>query len=379
MAGAAFWSYAHDDDALDDGRILDLARRLAAEYALLTGEELQLFVDRTSIEWGDEWRRRIDNALAETTFFIPVITPRYFKRDECRTELLTFVGQAESLGFGQLVLPILYIDVEDLSSEHEDQAVAVVAQTQYEKWTDLRLVSADSDEHRAAVNRLAQKIANVTGELEQVKRKRETSLAEVELEEEPAGLAELTASIHEQLPDWLAAVEADKVTHAQHEATAITYNKKLAKLRRSGVRGGPEFAVLTRYARDDLPLAERHERDARTYLARTVTLDPLVHALFRLVEQHPDSIAVVNELAEGIGEAMEAIDVRERSSYESMQDAARRYGHISSLWRQLGMVYDRAAKATREGNELVRAWSARLDALQQSAGGVASIDADDFT
>src|SRR5215208_356587 len=99
MSAGAFWSYAHEDNELDGGNVVQLAQRLREEYSLITGGALSVFVDRTEIEWGDQWRRRIDESLAETTFFIPVVTPRYFSRPECRRELLTFVGKAEALGF----------------------------------------------------------------------------------------------------------------------------------------------------------------------------------------------------------------------------------------------------------------------------------------
>src|SRR4051794_3545309 len=121
---AAFWSYAHEDDDLDGGAILVLAERLASEFALITGEKLNLFVDRTGISWGEEWRVRIDNALVQTTFFIPVITPRYFTRDECRRELLAFHAQARSLEISELVLPILYVTVPGLDDDNPDEAVA---------------------------------------------------------------------------------------------------------------------------------------------------------------------------------------------------------------------------------------------------------------
>jgi hypothetical protein len=76
-AAAGFWSYTHEDDMLDGGAILQLSHLIMQEYNLLSGEPLNLFVDRNDIIWGEEWRKRIDSSLTETTFFIPIITPRY--------------------------------------------------------------------------------------------------------------------------------------------------------------------------------------------------------------------------------------------------------------------------------------------------------------
>jgi hypothetical protein len=127
---AGFWSYARADDEAEGGRITRLARRVQTEYALITGEEIDVFLDRDDLEWGVEWKRRIDAALLGTAFFIPVLTPRYFSRPECRRELLTFVGHAASLGVNELLLPLLYVDVPDLSPDSDDEAIALIARMQ---------------------------------------------------------------------------------------------------------------------------------------------------------------------------------------------------------------------------------------------------------
>jgi hypothetical protein len=164
---AGFWSYTRQDDELDGGRILRLAHKLRAEFALLTGAELELFVDRDGIEWGDAWRSRIDEALAATTFFIPIITPRYFERPECRRELLAFIGHARSLGLEELLLPILYVGVPSLTSGEPptDEVTAAVSATQWVDWRALRLEDEDSSGHRQAVNRLATRVVEVSERL----------------------------------------------------------------------------------------------------------------------------------------------------------------------------------------------------------------------
>lgn len=71
----SFWSYAHDDDSRSYGRVLKLAEAISNEFALTTGDELNMFLDRKSIRWGDAWRSRIDDAVGEAPFFIALITP----------------------------------------------------------------------------------------------------------------------------------------------------------------------------------------------------------------------------------------------------------------------------------------------------------------
>lgn len=129
----AFWSYAHADNTRDGGRVLALADLVAAEYALLAGEELEIFSDR-ELQWGENWRDAIDEALAQSIFFVPVLSPTYFTREECREELLGFASRASSLGVSELILPIYYLPIPDFSPNSTDEAVALAASFQYEDW-----------------------------------------------------------------------------------------------------------------------------------------------------------------------------------------------------------------------------------------------------
>jgi len=44
-----FWSYVHADDAADGGRVSLLARDVAAQFEMLTGEKIDLFLDRDNV------------------------------------------------------------------------------------------------------------------------------------------------------------------------------------------------------------------------------------------------------------------------------------------------------------------------------------------
>jgi hypothetical protein len=112
-----FWSYVHDDDEADSGRIARLARDVADQFQMLTGETISLFLDKDAIKWGEEWRDKVDSSLSSIAFFISVITPRYFMHPECRRELRFFVDRATRLGIRELVLPLLYVDVPSLDEE----------------------------------------------------------------------------------------------------------------------------------------------------------------------------------------------------------------------------------------------------------------------
>lgn len=145
-AGAlGFWSYVHDDDLGDHGRIKELSEDLRAEYRIQTAEDLELFHDRESIRWGEEWETLIGDAIAGTTFFIPIITPSYFRSNACRQELLKFVREAERAGLDRLLMPVYWVTVPELRDEgaaSKDEAVKAIATHQ---WQDLREVRLDVD------------------------------------------------------------------------------------------------------------------------------------------------------------------------------------------------------------------------------------------
>ena len=70
---------------------------------------------------------------------MPVVSRTYFKREQCRRELLDPAKEAESLGLTELICPILYSQVADMTEENPDPAIRLAAAAQHEDWTRLRL------------------------------------------------------------------------------------------------------------------------------------------------------------------------------------------------------------------------------------------------
>jgi hypothetical protein len=154
-----FWSYVHADDDTESGRIAQLARDVASQFEMLTGEPIQLFLDRDNLVWGDDWHPKIDQSLSSIAFFIPVITPRYFKSAECRRELNFFARNAEKLGIKELVLPILYVDFPALHDDPQrDDSIALITRFQWVDWTALRFAEHTSGEYKRAVSGLAERL-----------------------------------------------------------------------------------------------------------------------------------------------------------------------------------------------------------------------------
>lgn len=166
-----FWSYVHDDDKADGGRISQLARDVVAQYEMLTGEKIDLFLDKDAIEWGEKWRDEIDRSLASVGFFVPVLTPRYFMSAECRRELQFFARRAVDLGVKNLILPLMYIDFPSLRDQAStDDLVKLVRDFHWEDWHELRFSDVESGKYRKSVSDLASRIVEANRQAEELSR-----------------------------------------------------------------------------------------------------------------------------------------------------------------------------------------------------------------
>ncbi|UOQ87974.1 toll/interleukin-1 receptor domain-containing protein [Agromyces endophyticus] len=196
MTLSGFWSYVHADDDAEGGRIAQLGRDIAAQFELLTGESIELFLDRDSLEWGAQWRERIETSLAAIAFFVPVLTPRYFASAACRSELQTFSRRADQLGLRALLLPVLYADL--YFDEGEDELVELARSFQWVDWRELRFSDRTDGSYRRTVHDLAQRLVTAN----RVAETPESTEATLEVAEEldAPGTLDILASYEESLP-----------------------------------------------------------------------------------------------------------------------------------------------------------------------------------
>jgi hypothetical protein len=137
----AFLSYAHFDDAHENGRRRTFAERLSGEVRLQWGEEFPIFIDRNNLKWGQEWKSRIEQSLDDVTFLIPILTPGYFKSEWCRKECLRFLERESSLKRNDLILPVYYVRcpvLEDEAKRAGDELAQLLQQRQYKDWRNFR-------------------------------------------------------------------------------------------------------------------------------------------------------------------------------------------------------------------------------------------------
>jgi hypothetical protein len=156
-----FWSYVHADDETENGRISKLARDVSDQFGLITGETIELFLDIDDIEIGDNWRDKINNSLNDVAFFIPIITPRFLLSMECRRETEYFLRKSSEIGISELLLPLIYADVQGLHTEdNEDEIIKIIRSIQYEDWREIRFLDIASEGYRRGVFRIARRLAD---------------------------------------------------------------------------------------------------------------------------------------------------------------------------------------------------------------------------
>src|SRR5713101_2080985 len=95
----AFLSYTRTDDEFFGGAITALRGLLELGVRVVTGDKaFEIFQDIDGIELGQQWQRRLGEALYDATFLIPIITPLFFRSDACRDELSKFFYHEKRTG-----------------------------------------------------------------------------------------------------------------------------------------------------------------------------------------------------------------------------------------------------------------------------------------
>lgn len=353
----AFWSYTHEDDERLRGYVTRLAERIADEYAVTSGNDLEIFLDRKSLKWGEAWRSKIDGALGSAPFFIAVVTPKFVKSQECRKELLSFVAESKSRGFSRLLLPILLIDVPGMSEDSEDEVLALLARTQYVSWTKLRLMAEDSPEVLGEVNALALRIMKLQEEVQSALQ----AVEQRDEEDEQKAVDEIFQAINELLPDWLGAVDFDPVARVQWNAMFKQREERADRVyaQRRGV-SGVYLSVWAKLGNELAPLSKARLGQAKTYHRLTIELDPYVTSAIRLIEREPQFIGLLEELTEGVREAMIAINGKDNADYWNLSDYANQYS--TSLKRAMSDL-EASTHFVSEANAIVLQWSNRIEEL----------------
>ena len=115
----AFFSYARRDDKAVNGLLSRIREKLEVEIQAYAGEdELEVFQDTDDIDPGDDWNRRLREAIDSAAFFIPVLSPFYFNRPQCRKELDIWLSNYRSSDERRRIIPIKILPLPEPALHH---------------------------------------------------------------------------------------------------------------------------------------------------------------------------------------------------------------------------------------------------------------------
>jgi hypothetical protein len=312
-----FWSYVHADDNAELGRITQLGNDIVTQYELITGGTVPIFLDK-NIEWGEDWRQKIDENLSSVVFFIPIVTPRYLLSVECRRELQYFASRAINLGIKELILPIIYIDYPELhNKDTTDELIKLICSYQWVDWKTTRFCEITSQEYRMKVAELAQRINNVNKVLEN---KQNIEIVDnpntEEIEDNEPGILDLLASAEESMPicqDLLnqIGVEINKIGDLAHKAT-----EDLERSKKTTSGFGPRIMISKRLAKELDEPVESICNLTQQYASRFHSVDQgyqiYINHVPQMIEDDPKNrkdicefFSVVRELDKNANEALD--------------------------------------------------------------------------
>ncbi|MCH6167046.1 toll/interleukin-1 receptor domain-containing protein [Pseudonocardia alaniniphila] len=138
----------------------------------MTGDRIEIFMDRDDIGWGQQWSQVINLGINKTIFMMPVVTPSYFQSSACRDELLEFSALCARRGLSDLILPVIFTGLERISVDSDDQVVRIIADAQFEDFTEIWPYARGGEQWMLGVRR-------VVTELVKAERRVDERLAEL--------------------------------------------------------------------------------------------------------------------------------------------------------------------------------------------------------
>jgi formylglycine-generating enzyme required for sulfatase activity len=199
-----------------------LRKRIRAELRVQLGRELRLWQDKEAIPLGTLWEGQIRAAIAESAFFIPIVSPNALNSRFCRMEFDAFLARERELGRDDLVFPIHYIPVSGLASGGRrgwEDALKIIDARQSVDWTDMRLRDAGSPKVKTEVARFCSGIVGALHkrwESPQERRRRKEAEAQRRKEAEEA---RRIAEARQAEAERLAAIERQRREEAETERT----------------------------------------------------------------------------------------------------------------------------------------------------------------
>jgi len=234
-----FFSYSREDDQAYKGRLSILREVIQEELAAQLGRSkpnFRIFQDKSAIAPGSLWEADIKNAVQQSAFFIPIITPRAINSKYCRFEFEAFLEREHALGRSNLVFPIIYVPVPALANEAQwrgHPVLSVIGERQYVDWQTFRYTDVPTPAMLQEIGSFCRKVVDVLYEpwVSPEERKREEEAeAHARAEEERRRAAEVERRAVEEARKAKEQAEAERIARVRQEQEAEA--ARVAELRR---------------------------------------------------------------------------------------------------------------------------------------------------
>lgn len=157
-AVSVFISYASIDDRATHGRVKEIVESVSDMYESMTGEKVGIFLDKSSLSAGENWRDSIKYELSSSAVFLAFISPSYVKSVECNNEFWEFYRFLEANSSERLIVPLLFGERDrTMGAASDTELWAVASQLQMEDINVLRV----AEPGRTVWLEKTQKIASV--------------------------------------------------------------------------------------------------------------------------------------------------------------------------------------------------------------------------
>ena len=174
-----FFSYSREDDEAYKGRLSALREAIQQELGAQLGRSkaaFRLWQDKAAIAPGQLWESEINNAVGQSAFFIPIVTPRMINSRYCQFEFDAFLAREKVLARRDLIFPILYVPVvglQDQAQWRDHPVLSVIGKRQYVDWQLFRYSDVQSPAQLEAIARFCATIVEALRQPIQEERRRQ--------------------------------------------------------------------------------------------------------------------------------------------------------------------------------------------------------------
>lgn len=361
-----FLSYAHADET-----VLEFIEPFKTSLKHLAfadqGRTLDIFVDRDSIRWGDDWQESIREGIESATVFMPVVTRQYFDRSACREELLSFYNEAKSLGATSLILPVVILGHAYISEDSQDVAARIIHERQYRDLKDVWVEGPQSAAWRRAMIKLAGELVDAATSAERVLAGTDAGLATVmSSSRHLAG----QAAQNDDAPGAVEVGEAFEFFQQETERLLLSMAGALSSFttilsapdRLNGVSQAEARRILLEISAELSPLGVEFQERGREFETVAVRTDEIVRGYVQYLKANDltGQLELERQALAGVEDAMVPV-LEAEGTITDFLNKIRPMEVVSAPLRKSLRGFREGAKAVKSGLSLMRGWPRLLE------------------